>query len=80
MSWGVGRRCGSEPKLLWLWCRPEAIAPIRPLAWEPPYIMGMARKSKKKKKEREKITLMILGSGTEMQNAFSHRMYVINGG
>ena len=23
--------------LLWLWCRPAAEAPIRPLAWEPPY-------------------------------------------
>ena len=22
--------------LLWLWCRPAAIAPIQPLAWEPP--------------------------------------------
>ena len=22
--------------LLWLWCRPEATAPIQPLAWEPP--------------------------------------------
>ena len=27
--------------LLWLWCRPAAIAPIRPLAWELPYAVGM---------------------------------------
>ena len=26
-----------DPALLWLWCRPAAVAPIRPLAWEPPY-------------------------------------------
>ena len=25
-----------DPVLLWLWCRPAATAPIRPLAWEPP--------------------------------------------
>ena len=25
-------RRGSDPALLWLWCRPAAIAPIRPLA------------------------------------------------
>ena len=23
-----------DPLLLWLWCRPAAVAPIRPLAWE----------------------------------------------
>ena len=23
--------------VLWLWCRPAALAPIRPLAWEPPW-------------------------------------------
>ena len=37
MSCGVGRRPGLDPFLLWLWCRPEATAPIHPLAWEPPY-------------------------------------------
>ena len=26
-----------DPALLWLWCRLVAAAPIRPLAWEPPY-------------------------------------------
>ena len=30
--------------LLWLWHRPEAVAPIRPLAWEPPYVAGAALK------------------------------------
>ena len=43
-----GCRCGSDPALLWLWCRPAATAPIRPLAWEPPYAASAALKSKKK--------------------------------
>ena len=36
--------------LLWLWCRPAAIAPIRPLAWESPCVMSAALKSKTKQK------------------------------
>ena len=31
---------------LWLWCRPAATAPIRPLAWEPPCAMGQPSKGK----------------------------------
>ena len=31
-----------DPALLWLWCRLAATAPIRPLAWGPPYAMGVA--------------------------------------
>ena len=51
MSCGVGRRRGSDPMLLWLWRRPAATAPIRPLAWEPPYATGAALKHKAKKKK-----------------------------
>ena len=39
MTCGVGCRHGSDPELLWLWRRPAAVAPIRPLAWEPPRAM-----------------------------------------
>ena len=39
--------------LLWLWCRLVATAPIRPLAWEPPYTMGSALKRQKKKKKKK---------------------------
>ena len=36
-----------------LWCRLAAAAPIRPLAWEPPYAVGAAREmAKRQKKER----------------------------
>ena len=52
MSCGVGRRSGWDPALLWLWCRPVAIAPIRPLAWEPPYAMGTALEKAKKQKNK----------------------------
>ena len=48
----MGRRHGLDPKLLWLWRRPAATAPIRPLGWETPYATGEAlEKAKKKKKE-----------------------------
>ena len=39
--------------LLWLWCRPAAVALIRPLAWEPPCAVGAALKSKKRKRKPE---------------------------
>ena len=50
MSYSVGHRHGSDPVLLWLWCRLAAAAPTGPLAWEPPYVTGVALKNKKKKK------------------------------
>jgi len=37
-----------DPALLWLWCRPVATAPIRPLAWEPPYAVGAAQEMAKR--------------------------------
>ena len=42
VSCGVGCRRGSDPLLLWFWCRPVATAPIRPLAWESPCASGVA--------------------------------------
>ena len=44
-------------KLLWLWRSLAAVAPITPLAWEPPYAMGVALKSIKKKKYRFRMYL-----------------------
>ena len=41
--------------LQWLWYRLAATAPIRPLAWEPPYAMGaVIEKTGKKKKDTKK--------------------------
>ena len=42
--------------LLRLWCRPAAVAPIPPLAGEPPYTMCAALKKKRKKKSKNKQT------------------------
>ena len=53
MSCGVGRRCGSDLVLLWLWCRPAAAALIRPLAWKLPYATGLALKRKEKEKKTQ---------------------------
>ena len=33
-----------DPALLWLWLWLAAAAPIQPLAWELPYVMGAAKK------------------------------------
>ena len=41
MNWGAGQRCGSDPT--------AGVAPIGPLAWEPPYASEAALKRKKKK-------------------------------
>ena len=57
MSYSVGRRDDLDPARLWLWCRLAATAPIQPLAWEPPYAVGVAlkkdQKTKKKKKKKK---------------------------
>ena len=47
MRCGVGRRCGSDPALLWLWYKLAAAAQIQPLAWEPPYATDAALKKAK---------------------------------
>jgi len=64
---GVGCRHGSDPELLWLWCRPVATASIRPLAWESPYAARAAqeiatttttKKTKNKKTNKKKKSRM----------------------
>ena len=39
--------------MLWLWYRPAATVPIRPLAWEPPYVTGVAQERQKDKKQNK---------------------------
>ena len=51
MSCGVDCRCSSDPTLLWLWCRSVAIAPVQPLAWEPPQAEPAALKRQQQKKK-----------------------------
>ena len=51
----MGHRFGSDAELLWLWRRPEATAPIGPLAWEPPYAWERPKKSQNKKNPKKNL-------------------------
>ena len=53
VSCGVGCRLGSDPALLWLWRKLVATAPIRPLAWEPPYAAGVAQEMAKRQNKNK---------------------------
>ena len=57
MICGIGCRRGLDLVLLWLWCRLAGVAPIRPLAWEPPYAMGVALKWQKRQKKKKNAKL-----------------------
>ena len=50
MSCGVGCKRSLDPMLQWFWPRPAATAPIRSLAWEPPYAADAALEKAKRKK------------------------------
>ena len=63
MICGVGSRCGSDPVLLWLWCRPAAEA--QPLVWEPPYAMVAALRKTKDTHKKGKEML-----GTEISDIY----------
>ena len=63
MSCGVGCRRSLDPKLLWLWLRPAAVALIRPLGWEPPYAVGMALEMQKDKKKVDLVWFEYCNSG-----------------
>jgi len=68
VSCGVGCRRSSDPVLLWLWRRPVATAPIRPLAWESPYAAGAAQRNSKKTKQtnKQKKNNVILSLGEDV--------------
>ena len=66
MSWGVDHRLGWDMVMVWLW--PAAVAPVRPLVWEPPYASGAALKSQKKNpKNKQKRRKDVLGSSPVAQ-------------
>ena len=69
MSCGVGFKCDSDPELLWLWCRPVATAPIRPLAWEPPYAAGEALKRTEKTHFRQNTIAKEEGNTSKQMKA-----------
>ena len=59
-----------DPKLLWLWCRPAATALIQPLAWEPPYAVGVALKRQKQTNKQKTKTKQRMGVETEKSSSF----------
>ena len=76
MSCGVGRRRNSHLAGQWLRRRPVAVAPIRPLAWEPPNAMGVAlkrQKQKKTKSNRKSIT----GPGLLLSNLIVFSLLIV---
>ena len=82
MSCGVGHRCGLDLVLLWLWHSLVTIAPIRPLAWEPPYAAGAALKRQINKQINNSILRSWMGrwhwdfiSGCSDTEAFSPLEY-----
>ena len=56
MSSGMVHRHGLDLALLWLWYRPVATGLIQPLAWKPPYAVGVALKTKRRKEKKKKRT------------------------
>ena len=65
-----------ELVLLWLWRRPAAVAPIGPLAWEPPYAAGVALK--RKKKSKKKIILVFPMHGKMQESGFVKQIFFIS--
>ena len=58
-----------------MWHRPMAIAPIKPLAWEPPYATGVALKRQKKTKTKTKNLCRSSRRGTvEMNPTRNHEV------
>ena len=51
--------------MLWLWCRPAVVDPIRPLPRELPYTTGAALKKSKKNKKIKKINRKLTVRETE---------------
>ena len=60
VSCDVGCGHGSDPMLLWLWCRLAAVTLIQPLAWESPYAVGVGLKRKRKTKTKTPNVLLKL--------------------
>ena len=54
----MGQRRGLNPAWLWLWRRMAATTLIRPLAWEPPYALGVAQKKTKKDQKKKKFGVL----------------------
>ena len=63
----VGRRRVLDLVLLWLWCRPVATVPIRPLAWEPPHAVSTALKGQKEQQPKVYIGIPVVAQQKQIQ-------------
>ena len=72
LSSGLRIQCCRE-----LWCRPAAVVPIRPLAWELTYVAGAALKSKQTDKKNyiscESVYFTAINSSTSQYSHVIHR-------
>ena len=57
--------------LLWLWCRPAATAPIRPLAWELSYASSAALK-----RQRKGFDFLFFRAAPEAYGGFQARVLI----
>ena len=84
MSSGAGLRGNADPALLWLWCRPAAVALIQLLAWELTYATGVTVKSKKQtnkqtnKQKKPKTQTFLQRRQTDGQNAHEKVFNITN--
>ena len=70
----------ADPVLLWLWHRQAAVAPIRPLAWEPPGFKaaGVALKKQKKKRAEDLNRYISQRKHTNGQQVPEKILYIIS--
>ena len=73
MGCGVDHRCKLDSTLLWLWRRLAVTAPIRPLAWESPYDMGVTTE----KTKRQKIIIIINKQKNSMVMNFELFLFIV---
>ena len=77
MSCSVGHSCGSDLALL---CRPAAVAPIRPLAWETPYAVPPPQKKMYRpitRNETESVILTLPTNKSLEPDGFTGELYQI---
>ena len=76
VSCGVAHRHGLDLVWPWLWCRPAAVVPMRPLAWELPYVASEALKSKNRKKLcQEKTCNIVLPNVNKCLNYINSKIH-----
>ena len=80
MSCGVGLRCGSDPALQWLWCRPAIVPPIGPPSLGTSICHRFSPKKQNKTKKQKKniflfhfiLTPILCGSQSRYYSTILH--------